>query len=196
MVEKPNAELGGIKGRCCQVHNLCAEASPNDIGMPVGSRVGGEAWTVEKRRLVSEVLVRSQVHYRGIHRIFRKEIANGVFSFHDSEELSEDVRKKATESLVEYINGFRAISSRVIEYAEDDEVSYFPFRDRKVRALFPMIEAVAFVLLERDEPLPLSSEDLKKLKESYFAVKNIKKRIYETDEFRREGVHFVVKASH
>lgn len=95
--------------------------------------------------------------------------------------------------LERFANEFTACQEKVMREKEDAFV-YDYNKDDRCRALFPMIQAIAFVLLERGST-PLSPDYLKAICERYNAVKGIRKDLYETDKYKREGTGFKVKFS-
>jgi hypothetical protein len=103
------------------------------------------------------------------------------------------VNQKLEFDLNRFVKEFMACQEVVMREKEDAYV-YDYNKDDRCRALFPMIQAMAFVLLERGKT-PLSAEFLKGINTHYERVKSIRKDLYETDKYKKEGMRFELKFS-
>lgn len=102
---------------------------------------------------------------------------------------------KLRKSLVELIEEFMIIQSKVMKIKADAYI-YDLFKDNRCRALFPMIQAIVFMLFERNAEFPVSHDYLMRVREKYLVVKQIKKDIYGTDKYKQEGIRFELRPTH
>lgn len=133
----------------------------------------------------NQARVRPKRTYRAIQRVYVGEIRQ----IQGCGELLANDNQKASR----VISGVRRdLQSEVMKTKADAFIYYF-YKDTKYRALFPMIRAIIFMLLERNEELPLSPDYLKRVKDIFKEVTQIQKDIYMISKYRRESVDLIAK---